>query len=551
MAPAGVRAIGAAMADAGFPKTRIVLQQWNPRFRPSRMRLDGRVPDLFMVSSLEVHAAAAEALLRDARRIAPADRPLIVAGGPLCIYQPWEVFGGPGDSEGADVAVTGEEFVLLQMLERLLSLRGFGEGLRTAFLRARRRGLLDDIPGLVFARDRGGERLEELVDTGIQRLAGNLEELPDPALGFEMLERPSRGSDLSTRPLPTGRVRRHTPIASLAVTFGCRFSCAYCPIPAYNQRLHRMKSGQQVAREVQRLHRRFGFRLFSLVGGNFFNDRARARDVLEALAAARSDGGPLPQSVQWGTEATVCDTLSMRESFALAARAGMRALWMGVEDMTGALIHKGQTVENTLDLFRLLSANGISPMPMIMHHDAQPLYTHGSPYGLLNQVRLLRKAGAVDVQVLMETPAVGSRLYDEAYAAGAVFRSAAGRPVGAWMRGDNHVIYSRCDRPWRKQLSILLAYAWFYNPLRALWALLRPKTKDRLADALAQGLGMWGLVQTVRGTAGWMLALRRGPIRYWEGVPRTPLRMRRPDGGPAEHDPTRFPPTDAPSEPTV
>ena len=44
MAPAGVRAIGSAMVDAGFDKTRIVLQQWNRNFRPSRMRLDGRIP---------------------------------------------------------------------------------------------------------------------------------------------------------------------------------------------------------------------------------------------------------------------------------------------------------------------------------------------------------------------------------------------------------------------------------------------------------------------------------------------------------------------------
>src|SRR5438874_13597241 len=36
MAPAGVRAIGSAMADSGFDKTRIVLQQWNRNFRPSR-----------------------------------------------------------------------------------------------------------------------------------------------------------------------------------------------------------------------------------------------------------------------------------------------------------------------------------------------------------------------------------------------------------------------------------------------------------------------------------------------------------------------------------
>jgi hypothetical protein len=48
--PAGVRAIGSALVDVGCEKTRIVLQQWNRNFRPSRMRLEGAVPDLFMVS---------------------------------------------------------------------------------------------------------------------------------------------------------------------------------------------------------------------------------------------------------------------------------------------------------------------------------------------------------------------------------------------------------------------------------------------------------------------------------------------------------------------
>jgi len=58
MAPAGVRAVGAAMVEAGFNKTRIVLQQWNRNFRPSRMRLDGGIPDIFMVST-PMHPAGA------------------------------------------------------------------------------------------------------------------------------------------------------------------------------------------------------------------------------------------------------------------------------------------------------------------------------------------------------------------------------------------------------------------------------------------------------------------------------------------------------------
>src|SRR5438105_8030424 len=91
MAPAGVRAIGSAMVDAGFDKTRIVLQQWNRSFRPSRMQLDGRIPDLFMASSMGLHSEQCMNLIRDAHRIDPADRPLIIAGGPHAVYQPYDL----------------------------------------------------------------------------------------------------------------------------------------------------------------------------------------------------------------------------------------------------------------------------------------------------------------------------------------------------------------------------------------------------------------------------------------------------------------------------
>src|SRR5580704_3138711 len=85
MVPAGVRAIGSALVDSGFPKTRIVLQQWNRNFRPSRMQLDGRVPDLFLVSTMSLHSERALGLIRDACKIDPAHRPLIIAGGPHAV----------------------------------------------------------------------------------------------------------------------------------------------------------------------------------------------------------------------------------------------------------------------------------------------------------------------------------------------------------------------------------------------------------------------------------------------------------------------------------
>ncbi|MCY2925697.1 MAG: hypothetical protein NT031_09690 [Planctomycetota bacterium] len=106
MAPAGVRAIGAALVDSGFTKTRIVLQQWNRRFQPSRMRLDGRIPDIFCLSSMSLHKAQTHALLRDVARIDPARRPLVIVGGSVCVYEPWSVFShDAADPFSADLAV--------------------------------------------------------------------------------------------------------------------------------------------------------------------------------------------------------------------------------------------------------------------------------------------------------------------------------------------------------------------------------------------------------------------------------------------------------------
>ncbi len=534
--PAGVRAIGSAMVDAGFEKTRIVLQQWNRNFLPSQMRLDGRVPDMFMVSSMQIHWGQCEGLIREASRIDPADRPLIIAGGPKVIYQPWEAFSAdPDDPWGADVAVTGEEYVLLNLLEVLLSERAPGEPLRAAFVRARDSGALDEIPGLVYAR--GGEDgvAEELVDTGIQRLAGDLDELPHPILGYRLIEPPGKGPTLSSRALPPERIRRCTPVVSLVLTLGCSFSCPYCPIPAYNQRQFRYKSGARIADEMVRVYEEYGIRYFFGTDDNFFNDKDRALEIVQTLADTKCDGKPIRHRIRWGTEATVHDTLRMKEHLRFVRRSGIRALWIGVEDMTGALVKKGQTVDKTTEAFRLLRERGISPMAMMMHHDEQPLYTRGEARGLLNQVKLLRKAGAVDMQVLMIIPAMGSKLHDEAFTSGLAYESVGKKRVEPYMFDGNYVVASGLRKPWRKQLNIIAAYLYFYNPLRFLISLVRPKSGVYLLDCGVQLIGMFGLAKTVRRTLGWTLRLMWGKIKRHSRAPGSRIPMRSSEGGRASH----------------
>jgi hypothetical protein len=282
-------------------------------------------------------------------------------------------------------------------------------------------------------------------------------------------------------------------------------------------------------------------------------------EIADALAR-KVDAGSRPHcKIRWGTEATIQDTLKMREHLSLFRKAGLWALWLGVEDMSGALVKKGQDEARTVEAFRLLRQDGIFPVPMLMHHDAQPLYTWRGNQGLLNQMGTLRKAGALYMQVLMLTPSPGSKSYDHAFTAGLAYKSVNGVPVDPSMKSGVHVIASRHPRPWIKQLNILAAYLYFFNPLRFLFALVCPKSRIPLADAetwppaaagqpgprrngfkrwlrrqlkahvgdaVVQAFGMWGLVQTFRRTLGWTYHLMRGQVERHTTAPASPISLR-------------------------
>ena len=152
--PGAPRAVGSALYAAGFRNVRLVLQQWNPNIRPSQARFDGKPPEVLMVSAMQIHSAPAYRLIRDAWQLGD-DRPLILAGGPKAVYEPWDFFGlSPDGREGADAVVTGEEYVLLELLDRIVEMKRPGDTMRAAFERVRAGGLLDDIPGLVYAARR-------------------------------------------------------------------------------------------------------------------------------------------------------------------------------------------------------------------------------------------------------------------------------------------------------------------------------------------------------------------------------------------------------------
>jgi radical SAM superfamily enzyme YgiQ (UPF0313 family) len=557
MAPCSVRTLGDVLHAAGFRHLRIVLQQWTPNFTPSRAVLNGRPLDILLVSAMQVHAEPAYALIRDAHRLGEA-RPLILAGGPKAIYEPTDYFElGPEPGIGADCVVTGESFVLLELMQTILDNRRNRAHPRDGFERARRSGALDAIPGLVYLAppahgqwspvDRATHQAEPVaINTGIQRLLRDLDEMPMPDAGYRLLEPPHGRRTLSAEPCSPRRVGKLSTIASVISTQGCKFNCSYCPIPAVNQRTWRHKSPQRMAAEIRHIHENFGIESFFGTDDNFFNDRQTVIDLMSALARTRTRGQPLGERIRFFTEATQFDVYKNRDLLPLARAGGLRAIWFGIEDITAELVNKGQTAGKTAELFALLQVIGIEPMTMMIHSDQQPLHSHaGDLTGLLNQARYLFDQGAVSYQCTYLGPAVGTRDFEPAAKAGVIYRRVGAREIPQAYQDGNHVVASKHPRPWERQRNVLRAYASFYNPwnlLRALGCAHRSTVGRK--RVLFQLVGQIGLAMTIPKLWAWSRRLKRGPIEVWNGLQpaRIPMRdaaSRQEVNWAIEHIPTR------------
>src|SRR5262245_28907574 len=529
--PAGGRTIAGALLQAGFERTRAVFQLWNPRFRPSQARIDGRPVQLLLVSSMQIHAESAYAAVADAWTMGD-ERPLIIAGGPKAIYEPyyyWPI-DTPRGPVAPDVVCTGEAYVLLELLTVLAAHRRKGEHLRQAFDRARLSGGLESVPGLVYLSPEASLREPVLIDTGLQRLVQHLDEMPHEVSGLSVMEPPSRRAGLSAAPIPDNRVRRHARICSLLVTQGCKFSCSYCPIPAVNQKTWRFRSPEGLAHEMASVRERFGIKFFFGTDDNFLNRRQTALEFFECLAKTRlARGKKLGHQVQWGTEATQHDTWKNRDLLPLARKAGLGAIWFGIEDLTAELVNKGQKPEVTAQLFPLMHRHKILPMAMMMFHDGQPFQTPGSLYGIANQMDFLRQAGAASVQVTIHTPAIGTREYERTFATGKVLKQLGKTAVtSAGFYDGNHSLI-RSDTPhWLKQLQLLGAYFRFYNPLN-LWRACRADGSPlRWYRAAYQAAGLIGAVRTAWKLIPYTLRLAYSKQTYHTAAPpatRVPVRL--------------------------
>jgi radical SAM superfamily enzyme YgiQ (UPF0313 family) len=521
MAPCSVRMLGDILDAAGFKHIRIVLQQWTPRFKPSQAILDGKPLDMLLVSAMQVHAEPSYDLIRDAHTMG-AQRPLVLAGGPKAIYEPTDYIDlGPKPGIGADCVVTGEGYVLLELLNTLAQYSSNDSSIRSAFSKARSSGALNEVPGLVYRTDNTQSDQASAVNTGVQRLLRDLDETPMPDAGYRLIEPPHRKATLSAKPCSAKKVGRLSAISSVISTHGCKFACSYCPIPAVNQRTWRHKSPTRLADEIAHIYETFGIIEFFSTDDNFFNTRDTVVGLMSAMAEKKlSNGTPLGKKIRFYTEATEFDVYKNRDLLPLCKKAGLSAIWFGIEDITADLVNKGQTSGKTSEIFDTMHDLGIEPMAMMIHSDGQPLRSSADDLtGLIDQARYLFDKGAVSYQCTYLCPAVGTKSFEEMAQSGLLYRSVGGASIPQAFLDGNHVVASTSSTPWTQQMNVVRAYASFYNPINTL-RIIRDWRKTPLSAKrlLFQVAGQIGLVLTAPKLWRWSRHLKRGPIERYQGL---------------------------------
>jgi radical SAM superfamily enzyme YgiQ (UPF0313 family) len=519
--PAGARMVAAALKQAGFDKTRAVFELWNPKFRASKARIDGKPPQILLLSTMQLHADKAMQAIQDAWSLGE-ERPLIIVGGPKCFHEPYHFWPVPTSTGigGADVAVTGEVYILLDLLEKILDYHRPGEHIRKSFERARQARALDEVPGIVYLDPDAEWREPKLVDTGLQRLVQHLDELPHEATGLSLLEPPSKSAGLADKPLSDKAVKHHARVVSMVMTQGCKFSCSYCPIPSLNQKTWRYRSPEGMASEFKAVRDRYGIRFFFGADDNFFNRRETASDFFDALSRTKlANGKRLGRHIQWGTEATQFDTHRNIDLLPIARESGMSAIWFGIEDLTAELINKGQKPEKTIEVFQAMHRNKISPMAMMMFHDAQPFDTPGELYGLANQMDFLRKAGAVSVQVTIHVPAIGTKEWERTFETGGVIKTFDGVPIRNRYFDGNHAVVKGRVPMWQKQAEQLAGYFRFYNPMNLFRSLRDDKSPLRWYRVGYQLGGMYGTTVSAIKLLPHLVRLWRGKLTFCDEAP--------------------------------
>jgi radical SAM superfamily enzyme YgiQ (UPF0313 family) len=189
---------------------------------------------------------------------------------------------------------------------------------------------------------------------------------------------------------------------------GCPFHCSFCSVTGMFGRKFRYRSVEAVVEELRAYDSRDHFVFFC--DDNFTANRRRARELLEAMIAARF-------RFQWSTQVRT-DVAREPELVSLMKRAGCHTVFIGFESVNPrslAEMKKSQSLEDIRCAVGVFQRAGIHIHGMFVFGFEQDDWET-----VESTVRFIRETKLTSVQLLILTPLPGSELFETLQAAGRI-----------------------------------------------------------------------------------------------------------------------------------
>ncbi len=321
---------------------------------------------------------------------------------------------------------------------------------------------------------------------------------------LQRVYRAPRLPDLARTPPPRWDLIRMRDYVTMAAQFsrGCPFDCEFCDIIVMNGRVPRTKSPAQFVAELEELRQRGWKDMVFVVDDNFIGNKARSRELLQAMIEWRARTRP---KMGFLTEASLnlADDAELR---ALMVAAGFRKVFVGIETPLGASLAECRKHQNQrrdlVAAVHVLQRSGLEVMGgFIVGFDSDPADI------FQRQFEFIQRSGVVTAMVGLLTALPQTRLYQRLQREGRLLAASSGNNTSARLNFLPRLNRDYLESGYRELMRRLYEPRNYYRRIRVFLDHHRPTggtLRLSRADALAFLRSFW------------VLGIRhRGRLAYW------------------------------------